>query len=179
MSDIDNGIFNSYQFCSPLSLSDVPHRCSLMFFQDCSGSVQTGSAGRGQSQGQVLLHVCLSAVLTCLSACVDLPVCLQERRPFLASECSELPKAEKWRRQVRPLYCLFFLQYTFCGTYFIITLLYTLVHIIAKLLIHHNVAYSTQKYLVLNIQFVLCIHSLQYTVYYGGAQQSLQASDLN
>lgn len=27
-------------------------------------------------------------------------VCPQERRPFLASECSELPKAEKWRRQV-------------------------------------------------------------------------------
>ena len=25
----------------------------------------------------------------------------QERRPFLASECNELPKAEKWRRQVR------------------------------------------------------------------------------
>lgn len=24
----------------------------------------------------------------------------QERRPFLASECNELPKAEKWRRQV-------------------------------------------------------------------------------
>uniref|UniRef100_W5N9D3 Pre-mRNA-splicing factor ISY1 homolog n=1 Tax=Lepisosteus oculatus TaxID=7918 RepID=W5N9D3_LEPOC len=25
---------------------------------------------------------------------------LQERRPFLASECNELPKAEKWRRQI-------------------------------------------------------------------------------
>lgn len=37
------------------------------------------------------------------SLCVPLTVCLQERRPFLASECSELPKAEKWRRQVLPL----------------------------------------------------------------------------
>uniref|UniRef100_A0A4W4EYV2 Pre-mRNA-splicing factor ISY1 homolog n=1 Tax=Electrophorus electricus TaxID=8005 RepID=A0A4W4EYV2_ELEEL len=26
---------------------------------------------------------------------------VKERRPFLASECNELPKAEKWRRQVR------------------------------------------------------------------------------
>ncbi|KAI3369584.1 hypothetical protein L3Q82_024491, partial [Scortum barcoo] len=50
----------------------------------------------------------LSVSLTCLSACLfvclsDLslrPVSLQERRPFLASECSELPKAEKWRRQI-------------------------------------------------------------------------------
>lgn len=25
---------------------------------------------------------------------------VKERRPFLASECSELPKAEKWRRQI-------------------------------------------------------------------------------
>ncbi|KAF6302906.1 ISY1 splicing factor-like protein [Rhinolophus ferrumequinum] len=25
---------------------------------------------------------------------------MKERRPFLASECTELPKAEKWRRQV-------------------------------------------------------------------------------
>ncbi|XP_058488802.1 pre-mRNA-splicing factor ISY1 homolog isoform X2 [Solea solea] len=25
---------------------------------------------------------------------------IKERRPFLASECSELPKAEKWRRQI-------------------------------------------------------------------------------
>lgn len=25
---------------------------------------------------------------------------MKERRPFLASECSELPKAEKWRRQI-------------------------------------------------------------------------------
>uniref|UniRef100_A0A8B9J1J1 Pre-mRNA-splicing factor ISY1 homolog n=1 Tax=Amazona collaria TaxID=241587 RepID=A0A8B9J1J1_9PSIT len=32
----------------------------------------------------------------------------QERRPFLASECNELPKAEKWRRQVICLsHCLF------------------------------------------------------------------------
>uniref|UniRef100_A0A803JIR3 Pre-mRNA-splicing factor ISY1 homolog n=1 Tax=Xenopus tropicalis TaxID=8364 RepID=A0A803JIR3_XENTR len=29
----------------------------------------------------------------------DLSKC-QERRPFLASECNELPKAEKWRRQI-------------------------------------------------------------------------------
>ena len=35
----------------------------------------------------------------------SLTVCLQERRPFLASECSELPKAEKWRRQVHTLKC--------------------------------------------------------------------------
>uniref|UniRef100_A0A8C6EYU6 Uncharacterized protein n=1 Tax=Marmota marmota marmota TaxID=9994 RepID=A0A8C6EYU6_MARMA len=28
---------------------------------------------------------------------------VKERRPFLASECTELPKAEKWRRQVPPL----------------------------------------------------------------------------
>uniref|UniRef100_A0A0N4SUJ7 Pre-mRNA-splicing factor ISY1 homolog n=1 Tax=Mus musculus TaxID=10090 RepID=A0A0N4SUJ7_MOUSE len=25
---------------------------------------------------------------------------VKERRPFLASECTELPKAEKWRRQI-------------------------------------------------------------------------------
>uniref|UniRef100_A0A0N4SV52 ISY1 splicing factor homolog n=1 Tax=Mus musculus TaxID=10090 RepID=A0A0N4SV52_MOUSE len=25
---------------------------------------------------------------------------VKERRPFLASECTELPKAEKWRRQL-------------------------------------------------------------------------------
>uniref|UniRef100_A0A669NYJ0 Pre-mRNA-splicing factor ISY1 homolog n=1 Tax=Phasianus colchicus TaxID=9054 RepID=A0A669NYJ0_PHACC len=25
---------------------------------------------------------------------------VKERRPFLASECNELPKAEKWRRQI-------------------------------------------------------------------------------
>uniref|UniRef100_A0A3Q3XJ20 Pre-mRNA-splicing factor ISY1 homolog n=1 Tax=Mola mola TaxID=94237 RepID=A0A3Q3XJ20_MOLML len=31
---------------------------------------------------------------------LTLSVHLQERRPFLASECSELPKAEKWRRQI-------------------------------------------------------------------------------
>ena len=24
----------------------------------------------------------------------------QERRPYLATECDELPKAEKWRRQI-------------------------------------------------------------------------------
>ena len=24
----------------------------------------------------------------------------QERRPFLATECDDLPKAEKWRRQI-------------------------------------------------------------------------------
>ncbi|XP_077930644.1 pre-mRNA-splicing factor ISY1 homolog isoform X2 [Halichoerus grypus] len=29
---------------------------------------------------------------------------VKERRPFLASECTELPKAEKWRRQ-EPPYC--------------------------------------------------------------------------
>lgn len=27
-------------------------------------------------------------------------LCLKERRPYLATECSDLPKAEKWRRQV-------------------------------------------------------------------------------
>ncbi|EDL91289.1 rCG56103, isoform CRA_b [Rattus norvegicus] len=27
---------------------------------------------------------------------------VKERRPFLASECTELPKAEKWRRQICP-----------------------------------------------------------------------------
>lgn len=72
--------------------------------QDGLGSVQTGPTGGRQSQGQVLLGSgLLSPSVTCLSV-TCLSVCLQERRPFLASECSDLPKAEKWRRQVCVLF---------------------------------------------------------------------------
>ncbi len=65
----------------------------------------------------VCVCLCVSlSVCVCLSlfVCVSLSACVcvcvhrimwrsQERRPFLASECTELPKAEKWRRQVRNL----------------------------------------------------------------------------
>lgn len=37
--------------------------------------------------------------------CLTVSLSVQERRPFLASECTELPKAEKWRRQVSTLRC--------------------------------------------------------------------------
>ena len=83
--------------------------------QDGSGPVQTGSAGGGQSQGQVPLSTesCYYPVSVgaepsvlnrrCWTVGAEPSVRLQERRPFLASECSELPKAEKWRRQVKTL----------------------------------------------------------------------------
>ncbi|KAM4689847.1 pre-mRNA-splicing factor ISY1 homolog, partial [Rhinophrynus dorsalis] len=45
------------------------------------------AVGLAQNSPSSLVHTALMSVI-------------QERRPFLASECNELPKAEKWRRQI-------------------------------------------------------------------------------
>lgn len=77
---------------SGAQLFSLSSRTALARFRQAQleeGKVKVGS--------ELCLPVCLPVWP---SVCKLSVVCLQERRPFLASECSDLPKAEKWRRQV-------------------------------------------------------------------------------
>lgn len=103
-SVVEKPVSGIHWLCLQLSGSAPPPLClrtALARFRQAQ--LEEGKVKVGQCHFLGVCSASSSHLSSVFSLCVPLTICLQERRPFLASECSELPKAEKWRRQVLPL----------------------------------------------------------------------------